>query len=158
MAKIRDKAIKDIIDIEELEELIRSCDVCHVGMVDVDRPYVLAFNFGFDNQTIWLHSAKEGKKIDILKRNNKVCIIFDTAHKLFARHEHVACSWRWAYKSVIINGEAIFVDDYDEKVKGLRIMMRNYSDKEFEFSKPSVDNVQIIKVPIASISGRSFEY
>ena len=157
MAK-RDKAIKNIIEIDELENIIKKCKICHVGMVDGDSPYVLGMNFGYADQAIWLHCAKEGKKIDILKHNNKVCIEFDTDHKLFARNDHVACSWRLAYRSVIVRGHALFIDDYDEKVKGLNIFMKNYSDQDFEYSKPSVDNVQIIKIPIESITGRSFEY
>jgi hypothetical protein len=158
MAKAQDKAIQDITDLDELEGIIKRCDICHVGMVDGNRPYVLAFNFGYENQTIWLHAAKEGRKLDVLKRNNNVCVEFDTDHKLFARHEQVACSWRWAYRSVIVEGEAIFVEDYDEKVKGLNIFMKNYSDREFKYSKPAVDNIRIIKIPVASITGRSFEY
>ncbi len=158
MATIRDKAIQDIIEIEELEAIIKRCKICHVGMVDGNRPYVLAFNFGYEDQTIWLHCAKEGRKLDVLKRNNNVCVEFDTDHRLFARHDHVACSWRMAYRSVIVDGEAVFVDDYDEKMKGLNILMKNYSDMDFKYSKPAVDNIQIIKIPIASITGRSFEY
>lgn len=158
MAKVRDKAIQDITDMEQLESIIRRCQICHVGMVDGNRPYVLAFNFGYEDQTIWLHTAQEGKKIDVLRRNNRVCIEFDTDHKLFARHEKVACSWRLAYRSVIVQGEALFVDDYEEKMKGLNIMMKNYSDREFKYSRPAVDNIRMIKVPVASITGRSFEY
>ena len=154
----RDNAIKDIIELDKLEEIISKCKICRVGMVDGDEPYVLAMNFGYEDQTVWLHCAKEGKKIEVLKRNNKVCLEFDADHKLFARHEHVACSWRFAYRSVLIHRNAIFVDDYDEKIKGLNIFMRNYSDKAFEYSKPSVNNIFIIKVPIESITGRSFEY
>ncbi|MDK2979333.1 MAG: uncharacterized protein PWP52_2047, partial [Bacteroidales bacterium] len=74
----RDKAIQDIVGMDELEAVIKKCKVCRVGMVDGDNPYVLAMNFGYEDQTIWLHCAKEGKKIDILKRNNKVCLEFDT--------------------------------------------------------------------------------
>ena len=150
MAKVRDKAIQDITGMEELESIIKSCDICRVGMVDGSRPYVLAFNFGYEDQTIWLHAAKEGRKIDVLKRNNHVCVEFDTDHKLFARHEKVACSWRWAYRSVLVHGRAIFVDDYDEKIKGLNIFMKNYSDREFKYSKPAVDNIRIIKIPVSS--------
>jgi len=157
MAK-RDNAIKDIIELDELEAILKKCKICRVGMVDVDTPYVLAMNFGYEDQTLWLHCAKEGKKVDILKHNNKVCIEFDTDHKLFARNEQVACSWRFAYRSVLIHGNALFIEDYDEKIRGLKIFMKNYSDKEFDFSKPSVDNIHIIKVPVESITGRSFEY
>ncbi len=154
----RDKAIKDITELDKLEEIIKKCKICRVGMVDGDDPYVLAMNFSYEDQTVWLHCAKEGKKVDILKRNNKVCLEFDADHKLFSRHEHVACSWRMAYRSVLIHGHAILIDDYDEKINGLKVFMKNYTDKDFEFSKPSVDNILIIKIPVESITGRSFEY
>ncbi|MFP4023898.1 MAG: pyridoxamine 5'-phosphate oxidase family protein [Thiohalospira sp.] len=154
----RDKAIQDIVGMDELEAIIKKCKVCRVGMVDGDSPYVLAMNFGYEDQTIWLHCAKEGKKIDILKRNNKVCLEFDTDHKIFARHEHVACSWRYAYRGVLVHGHALFVEDYEEKMKGLNILMKNFSDREFEYSKPAVNNILVIKIPVESITGRSFEY
>jgi uncharacterized protein len=155
---IRDKAIKDISGKQEMLEIINKCKVCHVGFVDGSTPYVLAFNFGYKDDAIILHCAKEGYKLDVIKKNNQVCIEFDTDHDLFARHEEVACSWRMRYKSVIIWGKAEIVDDYNEKVNGLKIFMKNYSDMEFDFSIPSVNNINIIKINIEKMTGRKFEY
>lgn len=155
---IRDKAIKDITRQDELLEVINKCKVCHVGFVDNDKPYVLAFNFGFDNHKIYLHCAKEGYKLNILAKNNKVCVYFDTDHELFARHEDVACSYRMRYRSVQIMGKAFILEDFDQKVNALKIFMKQYSDKFFEFSKPSVDNVNIICIEIEKMTGRKFEY
>jgi len=155
---VRDKSIKDISDKNELYEIIRNCKVCHVGFVDNNVPYILAFNFGFDGKSIILHCAKEGRKINILAKNNNVCIEFDAFHEIFARHPEVACSWRMRYKSVIINGKAEIVDDYNDKVKYLNIFMQNYSDQNFIFNPPSVNNINIVKVDILEISGRKFEY
>ena len=154
----RDKAIKDISNLDELEAIIYRCKNCYVAMVDGNRPYVLGFNFGYKDKTIYLHTLAYGKKIEILKKNPNVCVEFDIDHRLFSRHEHVACSWRMAYKSVLAYGKVNFVEDYDEKLKGLKILMQNYSDKEFKFNKPSVDNILILKIPIEEITGRSFEY
>lgn len=153
-----DKAIKDIHDPAALEDIIRRSKVCHVGMIDGNRPYVLAFNFGYHNKTIFLHCAQEGKKIEILKKNNQVCIEFDTDHELFARHEKVACSWRYRYRSVICYGKAEFVEGFQEKTESLKIFMSQYSDRDFSFSKPAVNNIRIIKIKIEQWSGRSFEY
>ncbi|HNV95506.1 MAG TPA: pyridoxamine 5'-phosphate oxidase family protein [Bacteroidales bacterium] len=155
---IRDKAIKEITRHDELLEVIRKSKVCHVGFVDGDKPYVLAFNFGFDENKIYLHCAKEGHKLNILAKNNNVCVYFDTDHEFFARHEEVACSYRMRYKSVQIMGKAILLNDYEEKVNALKIFMRQYSDRTFEFSKPSVDNVNIICIEIEKMTGRKFEY
>ncbi len=154
----RDKAIKDITDLDELESIIKQCKSCHVGMVDGNMPYVLGFNFGYKDKVIYLHSLAYGKKIEILKQNPNVSVEFDTDHHFFSRHEQVACSWRMAYRSVIVNGKAEFVNDYDQKLEALTILMSHYSNKEFSFNKPSVDNILIIKIPVEEIRGRSFEY
>jgi len=155
----RDKAIRDITKEETLEEIIKSCKTCHVGMVDgSNKPYVLSFNFGFKSKTIYLHCAKEGKKLEILKQNNNVCVYFDTDHEIFSRNETVACSWRMRYRSVMVHGKAEFVEDYDQKIIGLKTMMENYSDINFSFSKPAVNNIEVIKIEVSEWTGRSFEY
>ncbi len=153
-----EKALKIITAQSELEAIILRTKICRVGMIDGDFPYVLAFNFGYKNKTIFLHTSKTGKKIDVLKANNKVCVQFDTDHEFFHRHEHVACSYRLRYRSVIARGEAEFVENYEEKIEALEIFMENYAERKFTFSKPAVDNIAIIKIPVASLTGRSFEY
>lgn len=154
----RDKAIKDITRKDELFDIIKRCKVCHVGFIDGDKPYVLGFNFGFTEKAIYLHCAKQGYKLDLLAKNNNVCVFFDTDHEFFARHEEVACSYRMRYRSVMVRGKAHIIENYDEKVEALKIFMRQYSDKDFQFSKPSVDNVNMIRIDIEEITGRKFEY
>jgi len=154
----RDRTIKDILDFSDQEKIIKRAKICHVGMIDGDKPYVLAFNFGYENKTIYLHTSNYGGKLGILERNNNVCIEFDVDHELFYRDKEVACSWTWKYRSVIAHGKAEIIDDYEEKIKGLKIFMKNYSDINFKFSKPSVDNVIVIKIKIEKITGRQFKY
>ena len=154
----RDRTIKDILDFSDQKKIIKRAKICHVGMIDGDKPYVLAFNFGYKNKTIYLHTSKYGGKLEILKKNNNVCVEFDVDHDLFYRDKEVACSWRWKYRSVIAHGKAEIIDDYDEKINGLKIFMKNYSDIDFKFSKPSVNNIKIIKIRIEKITGRQFEY
>ncbi len=153
----RDKAVADITDKKELESVIKKTDTCYIAMVDNNKPYLLAFNFGYTDGAIYIHTSRYGKKLDVLKRNNNVCVHFESDKEIFARHEHVACSWRMRYKSVLVYGKAETIEDYDKKVEGLNIFMSHYSDKKFKFSKPSVDNVNIIKIHIDKMTGRKFE-
>lgn len=153
----RDNAIKDITLESELHEIIKKAKYCHVGMIDNDKPYVLGFNYGYKDNVFYLHCSKVGHKLDVLSKNNNVCISIDTDHDFFARHENMACSWRMRYKSVLAWGKAEITDDYDEKLAALKIIMAQYSDKSFEFSPPSINNIVIIKICIDKITGRKFE-
>lgn len=140
-----------------IEDLIRSCTLCYVGMADENGiPYVLPMNFGYEDEIIYLHSAQEGHSISILEKNPNVCITFCTDPKLMWQDEEVACSYRVRADSVICRGKVVFEDEYDEKVNALNIIMRQYSDREFSYSAPSVKNVKIWKVALENVSAREF--
>lgn len=142
---------------ERIEKVIRSCKLCYLGMVDENRkPYVLPMNFGYEKGVVYLHSAQEGHSISILEKNPQVCITFCTDPGLVWQDEEVACSYRMRAESVICHGKVVFEEDYDEKVKSLDIIMKQYSGKEFSYSAPAVRNVKIWKVPLDEITAREF--
>lgn len=145
---------------DEIERLITSCEACYVGMVDQEnKPYTLPFNFGFEDGTLYLHSAPVGRKIDILSKNPHVCVAFSTAHELYVQAENVACSYGMKYKSVLIEGEVEFIDDLDEKIRVLNIIMRQYTKRDdFKYNAPAVKNVAVMRVKTNSISAKAFGY
>ncbi len=150
---------KTISDKSKIKAIIDKCDVCYLGMVDTDnKPYVLPFNFGYKDEVIYLHSARDGKKMDILNQNPDVCVTFSTDHKLFHRHEQVACSYGMRYRSVLAYGKVVFIDDFDQKKEVLNIIMRKYTGKNFDYNPPAVNNVAIYKVEINKIEGRELGY
>ncbi len=144
-------------DQEWIESIIRTCDICYVGMADTDgTPYVIPMNFGYRDGIIYLHSAQEGRSISILARNPQVCITFSIDHALVFQHPEVACSYRMRSKSVITWGKVVYEEDFDKKVEVLDIIMKQYSDKAFKYSDPAVVNVKVWKVAIEQISCKEF--
>lgn len=143
---------------EQMMEIIRSVQVCHLAMVDTDgKPYVLPFNFGTDDDYIWFHSAKTGKKNDILKHNASVCVAFSNDYILGSRHDHVACSYFMKYKSVLVYGEVEIIDDYDLKIKGMNIIMKHYTGKDdFQYNAPAINNVEIFRLKADTMTGKSY--
>lgn len=142
---------------EKIESVILNSGICFVGMVDEDStPYVIPMNFGYRDGVIYLHSGPTGRSIDILNKNNQVCITFSTDHELVFQHPKVACSYRMKAKSVICYGRVAFPEDLDEKRRALDIIMRNYSGRDFEYSLPAISNVKIWKVSIDQISAKEY--
>jgi uncharacterized protein len=134
-------------DSEIAKQVIDKCDVCYIGMTDQDnRPYVLPFNFGFENNTIYFHSGPGGRKLNILKNNPEVCVSFSTDHQLFHRHEQVACSYGMRYRSVLAFGKIEFIEDYDQKVEIMNIIMKKYTGREFSYNAPAINNVVVFKL------------
>jgi nitroimidazol reductase NimA-like FMN-containing flavoprotein (pyridoxamine 5'-phosphate oxidase superfamily) len=150
---------RDLTFKPELEAIINKCESCNLAMVDPDgKPYVIPMNFGFKGDYIYLHSARTGKKIDILKANPEVCVSFSTDHQLRWVNEEVACSWGMKYRSVLAYGKVEFIDDFDKKEEALKVIMKNYSNREFTFNAPAVKDVLVFCVKVDQLHGRALGY
>ena len=94
-----------IEDKQRIESIILQADACFVGITDLEgNPYVVPMNFGYENDTLYLHSGPEGGKIEMLQRNNNVCITFSLGHKLVYQHKQVACSYSMRWESAMCRG------------------------------------------------------
>jgi hypothetical protein len=145
---------------QEIEQVINKTDVCHVGMVDLNgMPYVLPFNFGYQDGVLYLHSGPEGKKIDIWKNNPNVCIAFSSDYLLRHQHDNVACSYSMKYKSVLMYGKIENIDDLEEKKRILNIIMKKYTGRDdFDYSLPALKNVRVFRIVPDRIEGKAYGY
>lgn len=142
---------------EQIETVIRSCRICFIGMADEHgTPYVLPMNFGYADGIIYLHSAQQGRSISILEKNSQACITFCSDAQLVFQHPDVACSYRMRAGSVICEGRIEFENDFDEKVKALNILMKQYTEKTFSYSTPAIENVKVWKMKIERVQAREF--
>jgi len=150
------KKEKEITDIDEIERIIEKAICCRIGLVDNDKPYIVPVCFGYAKNTLYFHGALEGRKVDLIKKNNKVCFEIDT--DLEAVKTVKPCSWTMKYKSVIGVGRACILESYEEKTHGLRLIMKQYSEGEFSFPESKLDSVLVVRVNIESITGKQSGY
>ena len=146
----KDREIKDRKDIDGI---IRRCRVCHLAMCDEGQPYIVPLNFGYDGGFIYFHAAPEGRKIDIIKRNNRVGFEFDILHDITAAER--ACDWGAKYESVIGSGTAEIVDNLEAKKDALECIMRQYGSGTWDFPEEILQKTLILRVCILEISGKS---
>lgn len=150
---------RDLTFKPELESIIQKCQICNMAMVDKDgNPYVLPMNFGYEDDYIYFHSARTGMKVDILTNNPNICVSFSTDEQLKWVNEKVACSWGMQYRSVLAYGKVEFIDDFDEKEKALKVIMKNYSEIDFTFNAPAVKDVLVFRMKIEKLHGRALGY
>lgn len=142
---------------EMIEEIIKACKICFLGMIDLEGdPYVLPMNFAYHEGVVYLHSAPDGGLMDIIQKNSKVCITFNDGEELVHQHPNVACSYRMRSRSVVCKGAVSFIEDLEEKREILNLMMVHYIGKEFKYSDPAVKNVKIWAVPIDKVTAKEF--
>jgi uncharacterized protein len=124
---------KEIKNKNMIESILQEADHCVVALSDNNSPYIVPMNFGYKNQTLYLHSSKEGKKIEILKVNNKVSFGVEINIEIVKKRK--PCNWGMKYKSVVGKGYAYFINDSEKKKEALDIIMAKYSNNaHFEYS------------------------
>ena len=103
---------KEINSTAAIEDVVRKSLVCRIALSDENRPYVVPLCFGYKDNTLYFHSSPEGRKIEILTKNNDVCFEFDVDHEVV--QDNKACKWSMKYRSVIGFGKASFVENLEE--------------------------------------------
>ncbi|MCD6354956.1 MAG: pyridoxamine 5'-phosphate oxidase family protein [Prolixibacteraceae bacterium] len=141
---------------EEIEQIIKLCRICYLAMSENNFPYVLPMNFAVDGDSVILHSAQSGRMWKTLKKNPNVCINWTQGDELAWQDVKVGCSYRVKSKSVVAEGRVEFIENFDEKVRCMKKILSQYSNREFRFSDPAVRNVGVLKVRIRKISGKEF--
>jgi hypothetical protein len=148
---------REIRDRAEIDSIIHKARVCRLAMCAEDRPYVVPLCFGYQNHTLYFHTAMKGMKRDILQKNNRVCFEMDLDHEVVTSPD--PCEWAMKYRSVIGFGKAGFLEDADQKKEALQIILEHYGARgPFSYSEKGFRKTMIIQVHIESMTGKKAGY
>jgi len=151
----KEKAItnKAITNKDEIIDIVRKSKVCRIALSYEGIPYIVPVNYGYNNNTLYIHSARSGKKIDLLKKNNRVCFEVESDIKIVA--SDTACQWTTQYRCAIGYGKAQLLYDRESIIKALEIIMKHQSGRsDWTYSEEAINRVLIIKIIIDSITGK----
>ncbi|MDX1707318.1 MAG: pyridoxamine 5'-phosphate oxidase family protein [Desulfobacterales bacterium] len=98
------------------------------------------------------HSARQGRKIEILKRKHRVCFEFEAATKI--NPGKTACAWGMNFKRVIGYGTAGFIEDAAEKRRALDTIMAQYAEGDSKYAHKALSKTLVIKVDISHTTGK----
>jgi uncharacterized protein len=147
---------RTISDIQEVEEIIRKADACRVAFANGDIPYIVTLNFGYTNlagQKLFFHCANEGKKIEMIRKNNYVCFEMDIDHQLFEGKR--GCDWGMKYSSIVGYGNISIITEKEEKITGLNCIMAHYGGvKEYMYDESVLEETTILRLDIREMTGK----
>ncbi|MGL5540462.1 MAG: pyridoxamine 5'-phosphate oxidase family protein, partial [Erysipelotrichaceae bacterium] len=97
---------REVSEFSKIIEIIDQCHICRLGFCDGEEVYIVPLNFGYESKeekiTFYFHSAKEGRKIELIKKGMPVGFEMDTNYHLHGGP--LACDYTAAFDSVIGNG------------------------------------------------------
>jgi nitroimidazol reductase NimA-like FMN-containing flavoprotein (pyridoxamine 5'-phosphate oxidase superfamily) len=146
---------REVTVIDEKLDIIARCKVCRLAMIDSSgpagtgpEPYLVPLNFGWEYKEgllLYFHSALEGRKIDLLKRGGPVCFEMDGGHRLIENPQ--GCGYSFAYESVIGKGTVEFIEDREEKIRGLKLLLQHQSglDRDFPIEGQALERTAVFR-------------
>lgn len=119
-----------------------------------DYGYGVPLSYVYQDNSIYLHCALEGKKLDYLRRNNKVsfCVV--------GLAEPLPDKYSMKYESAIAFGRAIEINDHATKVKTLiDLVEKYYTDPEHiekgkEVAANFAPKTVVIRLDIDHLTGK----
>lgn len=151
---------REIKDIEEIFEIVRGHNVAHIAMSDNGKPYVAVMNFGYerkdDGLILYFHSAREGRKIDILRAYPQVYFIIDVSNGLIGEEENNPSALSWSYASVAGEGKVEFVESDEEKSRALDLIISQAKGgyAKYEYPRAALAKTCVFRIECTSISGK----
>lgn len=129
-----------------------------IAMCEGNQPYLVTLSHGYDeeNNCIYFHCAREGKKVDILEKNREVWgqALLDKGYQQ-GSCDHL-------YHTTQFRGEVSFVEDVNEKKRALKIMISQREEDPERVIKrqvktDSVNRVNVGRIDIGYISSKKSE-
>ena len=121
-----------------------------------ETPYCLPLSLVRVGNCLYFHCAREGRKVQLLRRNPRVCVTFvgEDAPTLEA-----PVNYTTLYQSVIVTGTAGEVLDREEKIAALRALCQKLTPgfmEHFDLAvKKSLDVTAVWRIEMEALTGKA---
>ena len=150
------KRERQITDEHQIQAILDTAKVLHLGLAVDNEPYVVPMNYGCTWEdgrlVLYLHSAVMGKKLDMIRANPTV--FFELECDLSPFEGEKACQYGLAYSSVMGRGTAWIVEDAEEKMRAMSILMKTQTGKDFSFNERLVSIVAVIRIDVTEYTAK----
>jgi nitroimidazol reductase NimA-like FMN-containing flavoprotein (pyridoxamine 5'-phosphate oxidase superfamily) len=146
------KATKEITDRAELEGILARAEVMFLAVHDEPAPYVIPLNFAFADGALWFHGAREGTKLDLIRRDPRVG--FSTVTGVRVAAAPAACDSNALGSSVVGRGTARLCADPVERRRGLDALMRHYGIAAPDYRADSLERTCVVRVDVEELRGK----
>ena len=149
-----------------------------VSMIDEDKPYSVLLSMVRRGDVLYFHSAKQGRKVDVLASNENVNIVFVGDKQVPENYSHneleemnndaskavklISSVFTTEFESAIVTGVAILVDDEDEKIAAMQLICEKYTPNKMKYFDTAINaglgRTNVYRVEIETISAKRKKY
>ena len=143
---------REITEQAEIEEIINSTKVMYIALAENDIPFMVPVFYAWDGTSLYFHSARAGTKIAILRKNSAIC--FATSTDQGVVESDVICNFEAKHRTVIGLGNAVFIEDEQQKIAALNRIVARFSDKNWSFPAANLRATLVLRIDIVSMKGK----
>ncbi|MGF7058471.1 pyridoxamine 5'-phosphate oxidase family protein [Brassicibacter mesophilus] len=150
-----------------------------ISIIDEDNePYGIPLSIVRDGNTLYFHSAMDGRKIKIFEKNPKVSVAFVGEIKVpenYAKEELdeiikdeskvivlISSVFTTEYESAVVKGRIRLVEDEEEKVKALKLICEKYTPTKMDYFnmaiKAGLKRTNVYRIEIEEIKAKRKKY
>ena len=146
---------REVTDPVKIREIITACDCCRLGLCDGERAYIVPMDFGFTEQdgryAFYFHSAKEGRKLDLIRRTGWAAFEMDTGHE-WVRGE-TALQDTSRFRCVMGGGPVTLLETEEEKRAGLLAILAHTTGRDrCEIGGEALGKVQVFRLDVEELT------
>lgn len=167
------------MDEEFARYVIEKSEYGNLSVVDCNNnPHIVALSLVIDDNNLYFHSAKEGLKTRLLEDGKNVCISFITDVKVPDNYTNeeldiivkdqsktkvlISSVFTTEFASTIVYGRVYLVENYDEKVKAMRLICEKYTKEKMDYFEKAIEfgmkRTNVYKVEIDEMTSKRKKY
>jgi len=143
---------KEINDPQLINQILQEANIVRFGIKAEPVPYVVPLNYGYKNHCFYIHSARLGRKIELLKANPMVS--FEIEHQVDIVKKDISCEWTTKYRSIMGIAKVQILSEKKDIIEGLDILMQHHGKMENAYDENYFQRIVILKAQILEIEGK----
>ena len=149
---------RELTDPSEIRAILERVRVLHLGISAEERPYVVPMHYGFEWDgalpVFYVHCAKEGRRLALLRRDPRVFVEIDIDGGLVSGGD-TPCRWGARYASVMCPARAEILEDGEEKARALALLMKTQTGRDFAVSAQTAASVCVLRIAAEELSAKA---
>jgi hypothetical protein len=146
---------REVTDGAKIRQILNACTCCRLGLNDAGQTYIVPLSFGWEEQDgtfiLYFHSATQGRKLDVLRKNSAVSFEMDTGYRL--NPAQAPCGYSCAFQCIMGTGTVSFVESTEGKRLGLqRLMEHSTGQNGWNIPGEACQNLCVLRLEVQSLS------
>src|SRR5579863_531370 len=150
------EAHRAVYDRETVYRILDEGFLCHVGFLADGEPFVIPTSYGRKDASLYIHGSAASRMLRQMKDGVPVCVTVTLLDGLVLARSIFNHSMN--YRSVVVLGKAVLVEDPEEKLGALRVLSEHILPGRWDDSRQpnerELKQTSVLRVPIEEFSAK----